>query len=134
MEADIVSIKNRQNGQVLIDSNFGVNGNAIIRGGLHVEGELSVNHITAPTEFQETEQVILYGELVAGMPIGIGNHGATVPALATPNSVRIYAHSHQFRNLPLILTGSNEETREVGAINNTSSLNVAAPIVNSKKG
>ncbi|MCK5604019.1 hypothetical protein KAR91_19185, partial [Candidatus Pacearchaeota archaeon] len=55
LEADLVSIKNKQGGQVLIDSNLGVNGNAIIKGGLHVDGELSVNHITAPLEYQETE-------------------------------------------------------------------------------
>ena len=41
--------------QVLIDGNLNVSMNAIIRGGLHAEGELTVHHITAPMEYQITE-------------------------------------------------------------------------------
>ena len=134
LEANIVSIKNKQSGQVLVDSNFGVNGNVVVRGGLHVDGELSVNHITAPTEFQETEQVILYGELVAGTEIGIDNHeGSTVKAKATPNSVKIYAHSHHFRNIPLTLTDTNSQVREIAKANNETEINAATEVNNRKK-
>jgi hypothetical protein len=134
LEANIVSIKNKQSGQVLVDSNFGVNGNMVVRGGLHVDGELSVNHITAPTEFQETEQVILYGELVAGTEIGIDNHeGSTVKAKATPNSVKIYAHSHHFRNIPLTLTDTNSQVREIAKANNETEINAATEVYNRKK-
>lgn len=47
--------------QVLIDGNLNVNLNAIIRGGAHVEGELSVQHITAPCEYHITETDFTYG-------------------------------------------------------------------------
>lgn len=40
---------------VLVDGNLNVAMNAIIRGGLHTEGELTVHHITAPLEYQITE-------------------------------------------------------------------------------
>lgn len=41
--------------QVFIDGNLNVGLNAIIAGGMHVEGELSVQHITAPCEYQITD-------------------------------------------------------------------------------
>ena len=54
----------------MVDSNFGVNGNVIIKGGLHVDGELSINHITAPKEIQETEGTMVYGTTDAAKVIG----------------------------------------------------------------
>jgi len=139
LEADIVSIKNRQGGQVLIDSNFGVNGNVVIKGGLHVDGELSVNHVTAPLEYQVTEPTQVTGELVGGMPIGtvwIGRHSAgphTVLALPTPMTVNTYSHDHAFANLPLDLKDSNEAVRKEAKANNEPVTNPARPIVNTKK-
>jgi len=140
LEANIVSIKNKQSGQVLIDSNFGVNGNMVVRGGLHVDGELSVNHITAPTEFQETEQTHLYGQLVQGLVIGrVGGggddngNGAVVYAVATPNTVNNYPHSHHFRNIPLTLTDTNSQVREIAKANNETEINAATEVNNRKK-
>lgn len=60
--ADVVTIRQRTNGQVLIDSNLGVSQNVVVAGGMHVEGELSVQHVTAPVEIQETEKTELWGE------------------------------------------------------------------------
>lgn len=47
--------------QLLIDGNLNVNLNAIVRGGAHIEGELSVQHITAPCEYHITETDFTYG-------------------------------------------------------------------------
>lgn len=139
LEANIVSIKNKQSGQVLVDSNFGVNGNMVVRGGLHVDGELSVNHITAPTEFQETEQVLCYGEIVSGTlygehvhPDGGGNDYINVTG-STPNIIKIYAHSHHFRNIPLTLTDTNSQVREIAKANNETEINAATEVNNRKK-
>ena len=52
---DVVSIRQRNRQQIVIDSNLGVTSNVTVAGGMHVEGELFVNHITAPTEIQSTE-------------------------------------------------------------------------------
>jgi hypothetical protein len=65
--ADILTIRQRNRGQVLVDSNLGVSQNVIIGGGLHVEGELSCNHITAPVEIQKTEPSKVFGKLKAGL-------------------------------------------------------------------
>ena len=146
LEADLVSIKNKQGGQVLVDSNFGVNGNAIIKGGLHVDGELSVNHITAPKEYQETEQTQVMGHapklpLVLGYAVGtaIGHKGyivkINIPVFGSgiPNTVVTYPHSHMFPNLPLNLKDSNKDVRKEAKGNENPITNPARPIVNGKK-
>jgi len=53
---DIVSIRQRNKEQVVIEGSLGVTNNLIVAGGLHVEGEFTANHITMPTEVQATEQ------------------------------------------------------------------------------
>ena len=140
LEADIVSIKNKQGGQVLIDSNLGVNGNAIIKGGLHVDGELSVNHVTAPLEIQETEGTQIFGETVPLLKIGTvtitrGSSKGVYPVLGggVPNSVIGYYHSHKFANLPLDLKQSNEQVRKEAKANQNPITNPAKPLVNRKK-
>jgi len=72
LTGDILVLKQRQMKQVMIDSSLGVSRNLIVAGGAHVEGELTVNHITAPVEVQQTEQMKLYGRLVNGATIGWG--------------------------------------------------------------
>lgn len=47
--------------QVFIDGNLNVGLNAIIKGGMHVEGEVSLLHITAPLEYQITETDFEFG-------------------------------------------------------------------------
>ena len=69
---DIVVLKQRYMKQVLVDSSLGVSRNLIVAGGAHIEGELTINHITAPVEVQQTEQTKLYGRLVNGATIGYG--------------------------------------------------------------
>jgi hypothetical protein len=57
--------------QLLIDGNLNVGLNAVIRGGAHIEGELSVHHITAPCEYHITETDFTYGtqiEPMEGLP------------------------------------------------------------------
>ena len=85
--ADIVSIKQREKQQVLIDSCLGVNKNLVVGGGAHIEGELTVNHITAPTEIQQTE-----GTVVLGRPASIGGGliGAKIGSAANLWSAEIY--------------------------------------------
>jgi len=124
----------------LVDSNFGVNGNAIIKGGLHVDGELSVNHITAPKEWQETEQTQVMGMPVPTAVIGVviipHRHYVgplDVKGVPTPNSIVTYPHSHVFANLPLDLKDSNKDVRKDAKGNENPITNPARPIVNGKK-
>jgi len=111
ISADILTMRNKRQKQVLIDSNLGIQKNVVIGGGLHVEGELFLQHVTAPREYQLTEPVVLYGELVSGKRIGTDADGSAVSAFTTSNSVKIYSHSHAFANLPLSLTDTNTGLR-----------------------
>lgn len=56
LEAKILSLKaGGGSGQLVFDSNVGFNGNALVKGGMSVEGELFVNHITGQMELVPTE-------------------------------------------------------------------------------
>ena len=71
--ADVVSLSQREKLQVVVDSSLGVNKNLVVGGGAHIEGELTVNHITAPAEIQETELNTVFGKPASIVPgIGIG--------------------------------------------------------------
>lgn len=67
---DVVSIKQREGKQVVVEGSLGITNNLIVAGGMHVEGELTANHITIPTDVQNTEQQIVYSTPVEGMEIG----------------------------------------------------------------
>ena len=54
--ADIITLYQRAGKQVNVPTNFGVSKNVVIKGGGHVEGELSVEHLTGPVEWQVTER------------------------------------------------------------------------------
>jgi hypothetical protein len=134
--ADILTLRQRRRQQVLVDSNLGVSQNVVIGGGMHVEGELSVNHVTAPCEIQETELTKLYAKLLTGLSFqceitggthldtpgtGAGNHanwtGATITLKANSNDNKVlcYDHSHNFKNLPLHLKTDNKGVRDIAA-------------------
>lgn len=103
-------IQLRSNRQIYANGSFGVLNNIIVGGGALIEGELYVNHITAPTEVQETMPTAVYGEIVSNEVIGYVV-GDVVYGISTPNSVKIYDHSHHFNNIPLRLTASNDQMR-----------------------
>lgn len=136
--ADILTIRQRKKEQVLIESSLGVSNNLIVGGGCHIEGDLSVHHITAPTEIQETELTEVWGraEHKEKLIIGYIDDGTPLQNCAwrksppTPvyskldpednycgshyaqhNSLRGYKHSHNFKNLPLHLKDGNDEVR-----------------------
>ena len=124
-----IVVRDKNGEQVVVDGSIGVSNNAVIGGSTHIEGELSVHHITAPVEIQETEPVILYGELVAGKTVTDGNG----KAVATPNSVKIYAHTHPFKNVPLKLMQSKDDVRAVGSIANGATRGSAIPVEHERK-
>jgi len=141
LESNIIILKNKLGGQVLVDSNFGVNGNAIIRGGMHVDGELSVNHITAPYEIQATELVRLFGKLLKGTTFfaRVNDDPENIIKLeliddSNDNIVQCYDHSHHFKNIPLKLVSGNDQVRLSAKLNNNTSINPALPIINEYKG
>lgn len=131
--ADIISLRQRERGQVLVDSNLGVSQNVVIGGGLHVEGELTCQHITAPVEIQETEIARIYSKMLAGLSFNativggthiVGPHGTNHPTwsncqitLNTDSNDDLivdYGHSHLFKNAAMHLVDSNSVVRATG--------------------
>jgi len=107
-------IQFRSTRQIYANGSFGVLNNVIIGGGTLIDGELYVNHITAPTEVQETMQTTVYGELVPDQIIGYVV-GGVVYSTATPNTIKTYSHSHHFNNIPLRLTSTNNDVRKAAS-------------------
>ena len=139
--ADILSLRQKKYKQVLVDSNLGVSQNVIIGGGLHVEGELTCNHITAPMEIQETEQTTLYAASVPGKVIGqvvgVMPGPATLSVVGTgreEDCILCYDHSHQFKNVPLHLMQTSDDVRSIAEDNNKEAKNAPAPVENQCKG
>jgi len=131
--ADIINIRQRDRGQVLVDSNLGVSQNVVVGGGLHVEGELSCNHITAPVEIHETERALIYSKLLRGLnftcdieggshdvaPHGVGHPlwtSAKVTLTIDSNDDHVvdYGHSHLFKNAAMHLVEDNDLVRKAG--------------------
>lgn len=138
--ADIMTLRQRDRKQVMVDSNLGVSQNVIVGGGMHVEGELSCQHISAPVEIHETELVKLYSKLLRGLTFTANfrggthvdaadasdNHaswsGATVTLVTDSNVDHVVAkdHSHLFKNAAMHLYDSNDDVRDVGKACNDS--------------
>lgn len=121
---DVIYLKNKNNGQVVVDSNLGVAGNIVIGGAGYVNGELFINHITAPYELQATESSTIFApngkwRIIGGTITGLAS---LVPALNTQYLITISnaiveggslsinePHSHVFKNVPLTLVNTSEE-------------------------
>ena len=154
--AEMLTLRNKHSRQVLVDSNLGVSQNVVIQGGAHVEGELSVHHVSAPVEIQETEPVVVFGKLLEGLtfdvdisnselraPYSSGNWQArkvagkctiTLIAQSNDNLVETYPHTHPFKNLPLKLYADKDGVRAVGKELNSHVRSQADPVVHEKKG
>lgn len=146
LEADIIVLKQRDRKQVGIDGSLGVRQNIIIGGGAYVEGELYVNHISAPAEIQETEETQLYGRTNNEMQkvIGFVNVDgqwqavySCVPSQALfsdADSIINAPHSHNFRNIPLSLYADNRSMRASATNMNTGvAAQPATPVQHGKK-
>jgi hypothetical protein len=125
ISAEILRLRNKRQRQVLIDSGLGVNKNVVIGGGLSVEGETFLQHVTAPAETQVTNTTQALGQTVQNAIIGYVNYywtdpggaatvpvyGGTMGGVPVPDTITTYPHTHSFENLPLTLTDTNESTR-----------------------
>ena len=145
--ADIITFRQSNGKQIAIDGSLGIKNNLIVVGGTYIEGELCINHITAPVEIQETESMQLFGTTVTGKIIGhIPNgQGGWTPCYGgvvdVNNNISAHAdciinvpHSHNFKNLPLTLKQNNEGVRAAAAVMNKGSNQVAAaPVRNGMK-
>lgn len=125
---DSINLKSRLGKQISAEGNFGVTKNLVIGGGLHVEGELNVHHVTAPLEFQITEPVHIKTTFTirnVDMPSVTQADGANKAIQATTMTGEIELnvdHTHYFRNLPLTLVDGKTAVRnDSKAADNTDS-------------
>ena len=149
ISGEILRLRNKRQRQVLVDSSLGVKNNVVIGGGLSVEGETYLQHVTAPSETQLTNTTQTLGQTVQNAVIGYVNYywtdgpgSATVPVFGgsmagvpVPDTITTYPHTHTFENLPLTLTDSNESTRNSAknqGINGESAV-IASPQFNTLK-
>lgn len=148
ISAEILRLRNKRQRQILVDNSLGVSTNVVIGGGLSVEGETYLQHVTAPKEYQVTEQAI--GSLESGSSYTASINGTgtvnntsqtvsfsnvTISIISSGNNV-VSPHSHIFANLPLTLKDSNDGVRTAAQNNNINTGNirsVAEPQHNEKK-
>ena len=154
ISAEILNMRNKRQRQIIIENSLGVNKNLVVGGGLHVEGETFLQHVTAPREFQLTEQTTVFAKLLTGLKFKVNinggthvdaadssdNHnswtGGTITLIADSNDdkVRCYEHSHAFANLPLTLVDNNTRLREIAKeVNSGSDRSISRPQHNEKK-
>lgn len=152
--ADIITFRQSSGKQVAVDGSLGIKNNLIVAGGTYIEGELCINHITAPVEIQETETMQLYGHtrdepnmyIVGYVYADQGGdnpdwrpvYSAVVKdgqlLKSTPDCIINEPHSHNFKNIPLTLKHNNEGVRNAAAAMNKGNNQVAAsPIRNGMK-
>ena len=133
--AEMLLLRNKNKKQIVVDGNLGVNQNVVIGGSLHVEGELSVQHITAPVEIQETEPVAVEGTLNGGFIVysSLGSHGGGVMTSVRGGVVQTVPHTHPFKNVPLKLMKSKDDVRKIGKAANEDIRTAAIPVIHEKK-
>jgi hypothetical protein len=134
----------RTNRQVYIDGSLGVNKNLIVGGGASIEGELYVQHITAPLEVHQTQDTVAFGRFATDAPrkllIGEADLGGVyypVYALPSENLVVNYPHSHHHHGIAMRLFDTNDKVRAAAQtenINNHSSRSQSLPQMHERKG
>lgn len=119
--ADLITIRSRNRDQVVIDDNLGISKNVVIGGGAYVNGELYLQHVTAPVEFQVTESTTIQdtGYTISNATItksGGGDIFSGDTVTITGGTLTInQPHTHYFKNLPLTLVTNNAAVRTTAA-------------------
>ena len=135
--ADIIAIRTRDKTQVLLDDNLGISKNVIIGGGTYTNGEVYLQHVTAPVEFQVTESTTISDTTYTITGATISKAGGGI--ISSGNIVNISGgtlainqpHTHYFKNLPLTLKTDAATVRTAAtALNGGSAAAAAEPIKN----
>lgn len=119
--ADIVNIRSRNRNQVIVDDNLGISKNVVIGGGQYVNGELYLQHVTAPVEFQVTESTeisdtsyTITNATITKSGGGVISSGDTINISGGTLAIN-QPHTHYFKNLPLTLLATNDAVRNAAA-------------------
>lgn len=102
ISASILVLRQKNQGQVLVDSNLGISRNVIIGGGAYIEGETYLQHVTAPLEYQYTNTD---GNTLAGMPSSDSAKALAIAQGAVPGITTGTAMTYQGANKTGYLLG-----------------------------
>ncbi len=138
ISADILRLRNKRQRQVLVDGSLGVSKNVLIGGGMLVEGETYLQHVTAPREYQVTEDTRVRlksgATFQASMVGSVGANAWDGTITIGSNDIIIEDHNHAFANLPLTLKDTNNSVREAAAaLNGDAARSTANPRENGAK-
>ena len=162
--SDILSIKApnisiQSDNQTFFKGNVAIDSNMVCRGGAMVQGEMFVQHITAPMSIQETEfQSELYGTsyptqqrvvsylkvgqrmmvnvsglgnvILTILPFPVPTYSTDLGQVADDGCIFVYPHQHLFRNVPLTLTKTYEDMRASASGVDGNSLKASGKIEN----
>ena len=126
---ELTSLKNislRSNKQIYIEPGLGVKNNLVVGGGTYMQGETYLHHVTAPAELQQTQETRAFGKLVKDLTFKftvtglVDSFGGSCKGTAKAKIVssdddliEIEPHSHHFLNLPLRLTETGSNVKEM---------------------
>jgi hypothetical protein len=128
---DIVSIRQRNNEQILMDSSVGITGNLIVKGGIFVEGNLTALSTSTPQVKRVTDQTKVTGRVradaTAGVAIPMDTAGKLQDGQLRPdNSKYLYMGytdpGQSIGWVPKDLTGNNMAIIPAGTTINISSI------------
>lgn len=126
IQGDTVTIQTADpSNQVVVNSNLGVARNLTVHGSAYVDGELYVQHLTAPMVARNTSLQSTLDDIVPDTVIGwvLADRGGDTPSKlevhALPSLVNALRHSHAYYNIASSLHGGNADVRNAaaGAIN-----------------
>ena len=119
--ADIITLSQRAGKQVNIPTNFGVGKNAVVKGGAHIEGELSVEHLTGPVEWQVTEPTHIKTTMtirnvsITSVTQADGANKDITTGTMTGEIELDIDHTHYFKNLAMSLLADETAVRNDAA-------------------
>jgi hypothetical protein len=68
---DIVHIKQRNNEQIVLDSDVGITGKLIVKGGVYIEGNLAAQSTDTPQHKKQTDPIVVSGSPTADQCTGV---------------------------------------------------------------
>jgi hypothetical protein len=130
IQGDTVSIQaGGGGGQVIVNSNLGVSSNTTIHGSLYVDGEVYVQHITAPAVVRETSQGVGTAVFPPGTKIGyVTVMGVKYPVFADVASANVLPHTHTYYTIASDLASGNKVVRSMASGLNDGTAGVAKDI------
>lgn len=111
-----ISLNPFEHNPVLVEGGLHVSRNVIVQGGAYVEGELGVQHITAPEQWYKTQPsgcMTMLVNTLFQLPPGIGSFPA-LPHIH-PVIIELPDHQHYYKNIPINLTKCKEQARDAMA-------------------